>query len=95
MRCSLADVFRDKNEFERYLESPSFTMPGTLIDSYTADSKSYLVCKSSLQDHNTVKLVERLELLVLLFIEGGSFIDLADDRWQVYILYSPVFAKFV
>ena len=47
-----------------------------------------MVFQSSLKDPETVKLVDRLEFLVLLFIEGGSYIDLADDRWQVYILYS-------
>jgi hypothetical protein len=46
-----------------------------------------MVCKSSLQDLDTVKLVERLELLALLYIEGGSYIDTSDDRWQIYILY--------
>lgn len=71
-----------------YLANPSFTTPGTLIDSYTVDSKKYMVFQSSLKDPETVKLVDRLEFLVLLFIEGGSYIDLADDRWQVYILYS-------
>jgi len=63
-------------------------MPGTLIDSYTDNSKRYIVFQSSLKDPETVKLVERLEFLVLLFIEGGSYIDIADDRWQIYILYS-------
>lgn len=70
-----------------YLANPSFTPPGELIDSYIVDPNTYTVYKSSLLDPRTVALVERLQLLVLLFIEGGSYIDTSDDRWQVYILY--------
>lgn len=61
-------------------------MPGLQIDSYTIGTKNYMVCKSSLQDPEAVKLVDRLELLVLLYIEGGSYVDLGDDRWQIYVL---------
>ena len=71
-----------------HLANPSFTPPGQLIDSYVANSNTYSVYKSSLQDPNTLELVNRLQLFVLLFIEGGSFIDVSDDRWQIYVLYT-------
>jgi histone acetyltransferase 1 len=81
------DVFDDENDFQMYLANPSFTPPGELIDSYTLSSNTYSVYKSSLRDPQTVALVERLQLLVILFIEGGSYIDTSDDRWQICILY--------
>jgi hypothetical protein len=70
-----------------YLANPSFKPPGEAIDSYTLNSNTYTVYKSSLRDPETVTLVDRLQLLVLLFIEGSEYIDTADDRWQIYILY--------
>ena len=73
-----------------HLANPHFTPPGHLIESYVANSNTYSVYKSSLQDPITAELVNRMQLYVLLFIEGGSFIDVSDDRWQIYILYSKL-----
>lgn len=84
----MGDVFHDENDFHMYLANPSFTPPGQLIDSYIVNSNTYSVYKSSLQDSNTIALVNRLQLFVLLLIEGGSFIDISDDRWQIYVLYT-------
>lgn len=86
-------MFYDENDFQLYLANPSFQPPGQAIDSYTVDSNTYTVYKSSLKDQSTQVLVKRLELSVLLFIEGGSFIDTADDRWQIYILCSTSQAR--
>jgi histone acetyltransferase 1 len=74
-----------------HLANPSFTPPGQPIDSYVANSNTYSVYKSSLQDPNTLELVNRMQLFVLLLIEGGSFIDVSDDRWQIYILYTHLY----
>jgi histone acetyltransferase 1 len=82
-------VFYDENDFQLYLANPSFNPPGEIIDSYHVNSNTYSVYKSSLEDEDTITLVDRLQLLVLLFIEGGSYIDTSDDRWQIYILYAP------
>ena len=30
---------------------------------------------------------QRLQILVLLFIEAGSFIDAKDELWNLYVLY--------
>jgi histone acetyltransferase 1 len=87
-RLLMGDVFHDENDFHMYLANPSFTPPGQIIDSYVVNSNTYSVYKSSLQDPNTIALVNRLQLFVLLLIEGGSFIDISDDRWQIYVLYT-------
>jgi histone acetyltransferase 1 len=70
-----------------YLANPSFSPPGEIIDSYVMNSNTYTVYKASLHDQDAVTLVDRLQLLILLFIEGGSYIDSSDDRWQIYVLY--------
>ena len=83
-------MFEDENDFQMYLANPTFKPPGEKIDEYSANGNSYVVYKSSLADPETVALVDRLQLLILLYIEGGSYIDTSDDRWQIYILFLPV-----
>ena len=80
-------MYEDENDFELYLANPRFEPPGEEIDSYMVGDATYTVYKSSLKDPKTVSLVDRLQIFVLFFIEGGSFIDTEDDRWQIYILY--------
>jgi histone acetyltransferase 1 len=80
-------VLYDENDFQLHLANPSFNPPGEKIDSYTVNSNTYTVYKSSLRDQNTIALVDRLQIFILLFIEGGSFIDTSDDRWQIFTLY--------
>jgi histone acetyltransferase 1 len=69
-----------------YLANPSFKPPGDAIDSYTLNSNTYTVYKSTLEDPDTVTLLHRLQIFVLLFVEGGSYIEATDDRWQIYLL---------
>ena len=88
-------MFEDENDFQMYLANPTFKPPGEKIDEYTANGNSYIVYKSSLADSETVALVDRLQLLILLYIEGGSYIDTSDDRWQIYILFLPVNASLI
>ena len=83
----MLDIFEDENAFQMYLANPKFVPPGEKIDEYTANGNEYTVYKSSLSNSETVSLVDRLQLLILLFIEGGSYIDTSDDRWQIYILF--------
>jgi histone acetyltransferase 1 len=82
----LLDIFDDKKDFKLYLANPVFNPLGELIDSYELHGNSYLVYRSSLSDPNTLAVVNRLQVFVVLLIEGGSYIDDEDDRWQIYIL---------
>jgi histone acetyltransferase 1 len=74
-----------------YLANPpkEYAPPGEVIESYSVGEKTYNVYKSSLLDEATVTLVERLQIFVLLFIEGGSYIDTTDIKWQIFLLYLP------
>jgi histone acetyltransferase 1 len=83
------DTLYDENDFHMHLANPAFKAPGEEIASYTLNSNTYTVYKSSLADEETISLVDRIQIFVLLFIEGGSYIDLEDDRWRIYTLYLP------
>ena len=66
-----------------------FSPPGEVIESYEVNGNTYTVYRASLRDPSALTLVSRLQILVLLFVEGGTYIDTSDDRWQIYILCAP------
>lgn len=70
----------------------SWTPPGELYTTITESNATYEVWKGTLADPAIMQLIKRMQILVLLFIEGGSNIidpdsDEADDRWTVWFLY--------
>jgi histone acetyltransferase 1 len=78
----------DENDFELHLANPFFNPPGEEIGSYTVNSNLYTVYRSTLKDPNIFALAVRLQILVLLFIEGGSYIEISDDKWNIYTLFA-------
>ncbi|GAO16923.1 uncharacterized protein UV8b_02872 [Ustilaginoidea virens] len=77
----------------------NWTPPGTLYETIEGPDGKYEVWKGSLADPAVSQLNSRIQILVPLFIEGGSYIgqdpnsdsptpDLSDaDRWTVFFLY--------
>ncbi|KAL2754624.1 hypothetical protein ACRALDRAFT_2028991 [Sodiomyces alcalophilus JCM 7366] len=73
--------------------------PGTPHDSFEAADGSYEIRKGSLAEPAIRQLINRVEILAPLFIEGGSYIGRAQDseepwkgpedasRWTVFLLY--------
>lgn len=73
-----------------------WTPPGELHASFEGPDATYEIWKGGLEDPAMKQLNARLQVLVPLFIEGGSFIqDLDDDaeapsdddRWTLFLLY--------
>lgn len=66
----------------------SFRIPGTKVDSFTdTDGNEFTVYKSTFADELTRELHSRMQIFILLFIEAGSYIDMTDDHWELYMLY--------
>ncbi|KAF8245017.1 acyl-CoA N-acyltransferase [Wilcoxina mikolae CBS 423.85] len=70
----------------------SFIPPGVLHTSFHHAGRSYELWRSSVVDAQCSELLGNMQLLVLLYIEGGSVIDLEDEewsnrRWEVFFLY--------
>ncbi|KAK8036692.1 histone acetyltransferase type b catalytic subunit [Apiospora rasikravindrae] len=92
-------AFQKKNDFELAVkQTPTdWTPPGELVNSIERDGETYEVWKGSLADPAVKQLVKRLQLLVLFYIEGGSYIgedadgkdepDYSLARWSVFFLY--------
>ncbi|KAK4079994.1 hypothetical protein Trihar35433_1099 [Trichoderma harzianum] len=77
----------------------NWSPPGTLHDTFEGPDGQYEIWKGSLVDPAVRQLNSRIQILVPLFIEGGSYIgydpesdstelDLSDaDRWTFFFLY--------
>lgn len=94
-----AVAFGSKADFVKAVQNTSddWHPPGELIETFEGDKEgSYEVWKGSLADPLVLALVNRIQILVSLFIEGGEPIATESseeremdplDRWTVYFLY--------
>ncbi|KAK7911285.1 histone acetyltransferase type B catalytic subunit [Apiospora marii] len=92
-------AFQKKSDFELAVKQTptSWTPPGELVNTIERDGETYEIWKGSLADPAVKQLVKRIQLLVLFYIEGGSYIgedadgkdepDYSLARWSVFFLY--------
>ena len=69
-----------------------WTPPGELIDSYTRNGKRFEIWCASLADAKAKELLRRSQILIPLFIEGGTCQNLDNEpwtmeRWKLFLLY--------
>ncbi|KAL2114141.1 hypothetical protein VUR80DRAFT_447 [Thermomyces stellatus] len=75
--------------------SPAWTPPGELHTTIQEGNVTYEIWKGTLADPAVKQMIKRIQILALLFIEGGSLIvddadtrlNPADDRWTVFFLF--------
>ncbi|GAB7364297.1 hypothetical protein MBLNU230_g4842t1 [Neophaeotheca triangularis] len=91
MRDFLPPVAYEKtprNSQDAYKWSP----PGEQLHSYTKDDVNYEIWCASLSDQSARQILENVQILVPLFIEGGSALELDNEattkRWKIYLLYA-------
>ncbi|CAN6652149.1 histone acetyltransferase type B catalytic subunit [Trichomonascus vanleenenianus] len=78
-------------------ERVKFKVPGTRIAHFTRHGEEFVIYKTSYSEAR--KLVLRMRIFVLLFIEAGSYLEEEDDKWELYLVYNikdkePFFAGF-
>lgn len=65
--------------------------PGDKIREYTREGKKFEIWCASLADETAKKLLENMQILVPLFIEGGTTLQLEQDwttqRWKLFLVY--------
>ncbi|KAM0716549.1 hypothetical protein Q7P37_007994 [Cladosporium fusiforme] len=65
--------------------------PGERIREYTRDGKKYEIWCASLVDDAAKEVLENMQILVPLFIEGGTTLQLEQDwttqRWKLFLVY--------
>jgi histone acetyltransferase 1 len=72
-----------------------FKPPGVLQTTIQHGGRTFEVWRSSVADKNCAELLENMQVLVLLYIEGGSILELDDEewtnrRWDVFFLYEKL-----
>ena len=68
-----------------------WTPPGELMSSYILKGKQYEIWHSTMDNDRCKDLLANIQILVTMYIEGGTFIDLEDEewtlkRWEVFFL---------
>lgn len=68
-----------------------FKPPGDLLESYTSRGRKFGIWSSELTDPAIQVLIERIQILISFFIEGGTPLELDDQdwtlaRWRVYFM---------
>ncbi|KKK22046.1 hypothetical protein P175DRAFT_0302403 [Aspergillus ochraceoroseus IBT 24754] len=92
------EAFSTLPEFENSLQeedSKDFVPPGKLVHSYATRGRHYEIWAASLADPKVQLLLNRIQIMVSFFIEGG--VPLATDdpewtleRWMIYFVYEKV-----
>ncbi len=79
------DALRDDN-------AASFKPPGERIHQYSRSGQRFEIWCANLSDPDARQLLQNMEALVPIFIEGGSMLQLEQDwttqRWRLFLLYA-------
>jgi histone acetyltransferase 1 len=75
----------------------TWTPPGTLVKTIEKNGETYEIWRGNLADGAVKQLIRRIQITVLFFIEGGSYVGLDADgndepecslaRWSVFLVY--------
>ncbi|KAK4503207.1 hypothetical protein PRZ48_006635 [Zasmidium cellare] len=72
-------------------DGADFQPPGEKIHTYTRDGKTYETWCASLADERARKLLENMQILVPMFIDGGTLLELDQTwtiaRWKIFLVY--------
>lgn len=72
-------------------DADGWTPPGEKIREYTSDGAKYEIWCADLTDAAAKQVLENMQILVPLFIEGGTTLQLDQDwttqRWKLFLLY--------
>ena len=93
---SFSDAFNDISSYRSRVQNDNsaaiFSPPGTLIESYTNKNRHYEIRCGELTDPAVQLILERMQIFISFFIEGGTPLVLDDQewtlaRWQVFFMY--------
>ncbi|MCJ1344250.1 histone acetyltransferase 1 [Peltigera leucophlebia] len=79
-------AFRSATHFDTHLQNSSgkdFKPPGYLIESYTSRNRNFEIWNGELTDPAVKELVERMQIFVSFFVEGGRPLDLGEEEWTL------------
>lgn len=83
-------IFKDEAKWRDAIdaEQVNFLIPGEMFgDTWTKNGNEYAIYRIDMASARGDELLSRLQILVLLFIEAGTFIEHDDPLWDVYVMY--------
>lgn len=83
-------IFKDETKWRDAIEreQKDFQIPGEQMGvTFEKDGRQYAIYKINTSSPSGTELHKRLQVLVLLFIEAGTFIEVDDPLWDLYVLY--------
>lgn len=84
-----AAAFEDSAQEDK--NASSWTPPGERIREYSRDGHEHEIWLASLTDAAAKEVLENMQILVPMFIEGGTTLQLEQDwttqRWKLFLLY--------
>lgn len=86
--CRFLDAFEKPSTYTDGMQKENtsgkkFNPPGKLVESYTSKGRSYEIWCAELTDLATRVLLERMQIFVSFFIEGGTPLLLNDQEWTL------------
>lgn len=88
-------VFKDEVKWRDLIkeEQKDYKIPGERVVEFSKNGEKYGIYKLDLSTAKGLELHKRLQILVLLFIEAGSYIESDDESWEIYVLYNETNEK--
>lgn len=82
---------QNRDEVLHDAQAADFVPPGEKIYEYSREEQKFEIWCASLANSTARQLLENMQVLIPLFIEGGSMLQLEHDwsteRWKLYLLY--------
>jgi histone acetyltransferase 1 len=60
-----------------------FTPPGQKITSYKIKNRTFEVWRGKLADPAVQRILERIQIFIPFFIEGGSYLNFEEPEWSL------------
>ncbi|KAG5437850.1 hypothetical protein PCANB_000565 [Pneumocystis canis] len=81
-------IIRDDTLFRSHLNHIDFFIPpGNRISSYNLNNSIFDIFMGTIIDPNIKKIIDNIQIFSIFFIEGASYIDTNDSRWNIFLLY--------
>ena len=72
------------------MDQTGFKPMGTKMGEYTVDDCTYEFYHNTMSTPRFKEYHRRLQLFLIWYIEGSSYIDEEDDKWEIMLLYVEI-----
>ena len=85
--CGVTEAFEKVSAFNAHVQNDAsahdFKPPGTCLERYTSKGRHFEIWSGEFLDPTVRYLIDRIQILVSLFIEGGTPVLTEDQEWTL------------